>query len=294
VTGPENPSIPARPAATFAGMAVRIARFAGEFTQLAAWTGEPEEQLRADQDYHAGDREHWLAWDGALIVGALHPWRGPDGRQRLYYDRCRADAYQPLAGARECYATVDAGGREALTALAQAGFAVNRRENEYEIPVTRVPAPVPDGIRIITADATELEPLMRLDCAVRADIPGSEGWQPDAAWFREETYDSPFFDPRTYCVALAGNDYVGLARIWLRTPSTAPHCRLGCVGVLAGYRRLGLGRALIARAMAPLADRGEELVTAEADATNIASHTLLTSFGGRVTGGTIELLRPAA
>jgi hypothetical protein len=46
--------------------------------------------------------------------------------------------------------------------------------------------------------------------------------------------------------------------------------------------------------MAPLADRGEELLTAEADATNIASHTLLTSFGGRVTGGTIELLRPAA
>jgi GNAT superfamily N-acetyltransferase len=277
-------------------MAVRIARFAGEFAQLAVWTGEPEEQLRADEDYQAGEREHWLAWDGELIVGALHPWRGPDGRHRLYYDRCRADAYQPLAGAiaGECYATADAADGEALGALVQAGFAVNRRENEFEIPVARVAAPVPDGIRIITANATDLEPLMLLDCAVRADIPGSEGWRPDAAWFREETYDSPFFDPQTYCVALAGDDYVGLARIWMRTPSTARYCRLGCVGVLAAYRQQGLGRALIARAMDPLADRGEELVTAEADATNLASHALLTGFGGRVTGGTVELLRPAA
>lgn len=91
---------------------------------------------------------------------------------------------------------------------------------------------------------------MLLDCAIRADIPGADGWQPDAAWFREETYDSPFFDPLTYRVALDGHDYVGLARIWKRTPSTAAYCRLGCVGVLAGYRQRGLGRALIARTLA--------------------------------------------
>jgi hypothetical protein len=50
---------------------------------------------------------------------------------------------------------------------------------------------------------------------------------------------------------------------------------------------------LTARALAPLADRSEVLVIAEADATNVASHALLTSFGGRVTGGTIELRRHA-
>jgi hypothetical protein len=32
-------------------------------------------------------------------------------------------------------------------------------------------------------------------------------------------------------------------------------------------------------------------VTAEADTTNLASHTLLTGFGARVTGGTVELYR---
>lgn len=93
-------------------MAVRVTKFAGEFAELSAWTGEPEEQLRAEEDYHQEDRDHWLAWDGGLVVGALHPWRSPDGRHRLYYyDKCRPDAYAPLAGAiaGECHATVDAG-----------------------------------------------------------------------------------------------------------------------------------------------------------------------------------------
>jgi ribosomal protein S18 acetylase RimI-like enzyme len=68
--------------------------------------------------------------------------------------------------------------------------------------------------------------------------------------------------------------------------------RLGCVGVLAGYRRRGIASALIAQALTPLAGIGETMFTAEADATNIASHTLLASFGGRVTGGLVELRRP--
>jgi ribosomal protein S18 acetylase RimI-like enzyme len=274
-------------------MTVTVTRFAGEFAALAAWTGEPEAELRADEDYHSAGREHWLAWDGGAVVGALHPWRSPDGRLRLYYDKCRPETYGPLAAAvdGECVATVDAADAPALTALTAAGFSELRRENEYEIPVTRTDPPVPAGIEIVTADQTELEPLMLLDCAIRADIPGSDGWQPDATWFREETYDSPFFDPQTYRVALdTGGSYVGLARVWKPLPGRR-YGRLGCVGVLAGHRRRGLGRALIAQALAPLAGR-QEFVTAEADTTNVASHALLTSFGARVTGGTVELHRP--
>ena len=82
-------------------MGLRITKFAGEYAELAAWTGEPEDQVRSDEDYHAEDREHWLAWDGNSVVGALHPWRAPDGRHRLYHDKCRADAYAPLAAAIE-------------------------------------------------------------------------------------------------------------------------------------------------------------------------------------------------
>ena len=154
----------------------------------------------------------------------------------------------------------------------------------------RVSATMPAGITVVTADHTELEPLMDLDCTIRADIPGSDGWQPDPEWFRAETYDSPFFDPQTYRVALDGSDYVGLARVWKALPDHAyPH--LGCVGVCAAYRRRGLGRALIAAAFAPLADAGVTAVTAEADAANKASHNLLTGFGARVTGAAVELRR---
>jgi len=274
--------------------AVRITKFAGEFAALAAWTGEPEEQLRAEEDYHSEDRDHWLAWDGADVVGALHPWAAPDGRLRLYYDKCRADAYVPLAAVIDsgCYTTIDVADDTVLTALGAAGFAEHRRENLYEIPVNRVDAPVPAGIRIVTGDETELDPLMTLDCQIRADIPGAEGWQPDPVWFREETYDSPFFDPQTYRVALDGDAYVGLARIWKKLPSQE-YGRLGCVGVLAPYRQRGLGRALIAQAMTAHAGTGETMVGAEADTANIASHTLLSSFGAKVIGGTVELYRTA-
>jgi ribosomal protein S18 acetylase RimI-like enzyme len=278
-------------------MAVRITRFSGEFAALAAWTGDSEEQLRAEEDYHAENRDHWLAWDEAAVVGALHPWRSPDGRLRLYFDKCRPDAFGPLANVinTECYAMADAGDEAMLAALCGAGFTEIRRENDYEIPVAPELAPeaatAPSGLRVITADATELEPLMLLDCAIRADIAGADGWQPDPVWFREETYDSPFFDPRTYLVALDGDRYVGLARIWKRLPGR-PYRRLGCVGVLAPYRRRGLGQALLALVLAPLAEAGETIVTAEADASDPAAVALLSGIGARVTGSTIELHRP--
>ncbi len=287
----DNHSIERGFAHTVRAMSVRITKFAGEYAALAAWTGESEAQLRAEEDYHAEDRDHWLAWDGDLVVGALHPWRAPDGRHRLFFDKCRPDAWAPLAGAitGECYASVDVADHVAIEALAGAGFAENRREHNYTIPVASIDGPVPAGLRIITADRTDLESLMMLDCALRQDIPGSDGWQPDPVWFREETYDSPFFDPMTYRVALDGDDYVGLARIW---NGPAPHPDLGSIGVLAPYRRRGLARALIAQAFAPLVERGEPVVTAEVDAANVESNALMASLGGSVTGGTVELHRP--
>jgi ribosomal protein S18 acetylase RimI-like enzyme len=149
----------------------------------------------------------------------------------------------------------------------------------------------PSQRRVSANCAVRTSTRSRCPSSTRQDIPGADGWLPDPVWFREETYDSPFFDPQAYRVALDGDDYVGLARIWLRTPAQR-YRRLGCVGLLAPYRRRGLGRALVAQALAPLAAAGESAVTAEADTSNAASHALLTSLGGRVTGGTVELHRP--
>jgi GNAT superfamily N-acetyltransferase len=275
-------------------VSIQIAAFAGEFKELAAFAGLPEQELREDEDYTAGDREHIVAWDGVRIVGAVHPWRAPDGRLRLYFDDNRPDSYGPLTGAiyGECFATVDMSEPDTLARLRSVGFADCRVEHEYRVPVTQLYAPVPEGLRIVTADQTELEPLMLLDSAIRADIPGSDGWQPDPADFREQTYDSPSFDPQTYRVALAGHDYVGLARVWRPLPGAALP-RLGCVGVRRAYRRQGLARALIAAAFAPLLVRGIEAVTCEVDETNVSSNGLFAGLGAVRTGGMIELRRSA-
>jgi hypothetical protein len=147
-----------------------ISKFAGEFAALAACTGVPVEQLMADDDYHSAESEHWLAWNGSAVVGALHPWPAPDGRLRLYFDACRADAYAPLCAVitGECFATVDGADDAALAALAAAGFVPSRTEREYEIPVARLEVPMPAGITFMTADHSELVPLMTLDCQIRA------------------------------------------------------------------------------------------------------------------------------
>lgn len=274
-------------------MRLRIAAFAGEFDALAAWTGQPADELRRDEDYRPGGRVHWLAWDGGQIVGAVHPWDAPDGRLRLYFEDCRPDSYGPLVNAiaGECYVQVDDAEADTLARLRSAGFVDLRVEHEYEVPVSPLRAPCPAGLRIITADHTDLEPLMMLDCAIRADIPGADGWQPDPVWFREETYDSPSFDPQTYRVALDGSEYVGLARVWRPHDERLP--RLGCVGVRREYRQRGLARALIAAAFGPLYARGVRAVTCEVDETNVASNGLFASLGAIRIGGTIELRRPA-
>jgi GNAT superfamily N-acetyltransferase len=269
---------------------VRITQFGGEYAQVAAWTGQTEEQLREVEDYHDEDRDHWLAWDGDQVVGVLDPWHAPDGRHRLFFDKCRADAYAPLAAAVDgpCYVTVQAGS-EALGPLTTVGFEESRREHDYEIPVAWIDTPTPDGLWLISAANAEIEKLMMLDCALREDVPGADGWQPDPVWFREETFGVGF-DPLTYRVAVDSDDrHVGLARVWLN-PGRTP--RLGMVGVLPAYRRKGLGRALIAQAFAVLSVRGVPVVTAEVDVTNAASNALMRSLGGRVTGGSVELFRP--
>ena len=237
-----------------------------------------------------GAQAQWLAWDGDRVVGEMEVWERPDGTCGLGFGPCTPEAYSLLAAqvSGDVLTTVDAADRAAVDGLAGAGFTTVRIEDRYSIPVRPVEASVPQGLRVISAADTSLELLMALDCALREDVPGSAGWQPDAEWFREETYDSPYFDPSTYLVALDGERYVGLVRIW-NGPRPLP--RLGLIGVLPEYRRLGLARALIALAFDVLVARGATEVTAEADRTNTASTTLLAQLGGEVTGSDVELWR---
>ncbi|GIG58193.1 hypothetical protein Lfu02_25650 [Longispora fulva] len=265
-----------------------MTRFDGEYAALAAWTGDPVAELRAQiEEYHSEERDTWLAWDGDDVVGILNPWLRPDGRHTLYFGPTRPDAHAPLAATvpGEVYVTAAADDAPLFEGL---GFVAERREQRYLVPVSEFDAPVPAGVTLVSAAAVGIE-LMALDCALREDVPGSEGWQPDPVWFREETWDSPFFDPETYLVAVADGDLVGLVRVW-NGPRPVP--RLGMVGVLPGYRREGLAKALVGAAFRALRARGVPEVACEVDATNTGSNALFTGLGGRVVGVDVELRRP--
>ena len=109
----------------------------------------------------------------------------------------------------------------------------------------------------------------------------------EPADFRADTFGAPQFSTELYLVAVAGDEYAGLVRMWpaARVP------RLGLIGVLRWHRRRGIARALLHAAFGALPGRGIEQVTAEVDTTNAASAALLAGLGARRTGGTVELLR---
>jgi ribosomal protein S18 acetylase RimI-like enzyme len=67
--------------------------------------------------------------------------------------------------------------------------------------------------------------------------------------------------------------------------------RLGLIATLTQYRRRGVARTLLGRALAVLAARGDTSVVAEVDDTNVASLSLLTGRGARRYGGNVELIR---
>ena len=241
--------------------------------------------LRAAQ---VGDE--WQAVDGDRVVGVLEQWQTPDGRRSVSFGSCSPEAYSLLAAQvpGTVLTMVDTTDKQAVDALADAGFTTARFEDRYSIPVHRLDAPVPDGLSLISAADADVEALMMLDCALRQDVPGSDGWQPDLAWFRAQTHDSPYFGPATYLIAVDGEQYVGLVRIW-NGPRPVP--RLGLIGVLPGYRRRGLARALIAAAFEPLFARGATEAVAEVDRSNIASRTLMARLGAVVTGSDVQLIR---
>jgi RimJ/RimL family protein N-acetyltransferase len=232
----------------------------------------------------------WQALDGDRVAGEMKSWQTPDGRRSVYYDSCSAEAY-PLLAAHvpgPVNTVVDAAERQTLDVLADAGFHEVRIEDRYLIPVHPLKAPMPAGLTLISAADADVEVLMLLDCALRQDVPGSDGWQPDLEWFRAQTFGSAF-DPTTYLIAVDEDRYVGLVRIW-NGPRPIP--RLGLIGVLPNYRRKGLARALIGAAFKPLLARAAPEATCEIDRENVASRTLMTGLGAVVTGTDIHLLRP--
>jgi GNAT superfamily N-acetyltransferase len=242
----------------------------------------------------------WRAFAGEEGIGVVKALLRPDERCFVFFDSCRADAHEPLLAAvgqelgRDLYVTVDEADDEGRALYERLRFVVNRRESEYLIPtdpdVTGLGGvETPRGFVLVGADQVAEARLRVLDDTLRQDVPGTDGWRWDEAGFREETFESPSFDPNTYLIAIekTSGDYAGLVRVWNNVVGP----RLGLIAVVPRHRRRGLAKALLARAFGVLHERGKTEVSAEVDDTNVASTSLLEAVGASRTGGSIELIR---
>jgi len=242
----------------------------------------------------------WRALDSGHVVGAVRAFLRPDNRWFVAFDTCRADSYAPLLAHvtedvdGDLYAVANDADRQALDRFTGLGFTVNRRESHYLIPTDPLATGLqvsvqPENIIVISAINADEDEMRLLDDTLRQDVPGSAGWKWDPADFREETFDSPQFDPTTYLIAAdtESGEYVGLLRIW-NTPGKP---RLGLIGVVRSYRGRGLATLLLTRAFRTVHEQGKTEVTAEVDDADVASRSLLLRLGARRKAGFVELIK---
>lgn len=250
-----------------------------------------------------GDRDDtwgtsvWRAVAGEEELGTATAFLRPDGRCFVTFQDCSPAGYAPLLEAvaavapGEVAVSASEADREALALYEALGFVAASREQTYVIPVKSAVAALggaefPAGVTAISPDTADLDRLRLLDDELRHDVPGTAGWRwsPDA--FRDETF-GPQYDPALYAVAVEGNDYIGIARVWNRLPRP----RLGMIGVTRPHRRRGVASALLARVLDVLHQRGITELTAEVDVTNVGSNTLMARLGGRVVGVSVDLVK---
>lgn len=175
--------------------------------------------------------------------------------------------------------------------LRRLGFVATRTEQLWEIPVSGLRTDLcSPRHELLPVTACDLQAVTDLDNAVRAQIPGAEGWRGTVADL-EETLTDDEFDPELYLVAVHrdSGSCDGLIRVWNRHPTP----RLGCLGVRPDWRRTRLGPTLLGAVAAVLGGRGVTHVLTETDVTNRDSHTLAAHHGGVPVGRTVEWVWPA-
>ncbi len=217
----------------------------------------------------------------------MRQWTRPDGRCFVHGE---PDGDLPLG---RVYTTADEADEPRIRELARLGFTVQRRELVLELPTDPAAwsvsiAELPSRVSFVQADRVEAEGLRVLDDLLRQDVPGTDGWKWSQDGFREQTYESSGFDPATYLVALDQRERgIGIARVWMRPDQ--PY--LGLIGVRSDWRRKGVARALLAAVLTAVRERDARDVGTEVDEANAASRGLLSGFGGRTVGASLELVR---
>lgn len=167
---------------------------------------------------------------------------------------------------------------ERVGILHAAGFVAARTEALWRIPLASLPVrPIHStSHRLVGVDRCDLDRVVDLDNALRADIPGSRAWQGTTTDL-SESLDDAEFDPALYLIAAhrQTDAYDGLIRVWDRRPWP----RLGCLGVRVAWRRTRLPAVLVSAATRVLRDRGVTDIVTETDVLNGESHPMASSRG---------------
>ena len=156
--------------------------------------------------------QSWVAYRGEKTIGQVRAFLRPDRRCFLFFRDCDDDAFEPLVESvtrdipGDLFATVEESDERTQRLLHRVDFAVHRREPVYSIPADPAVTQLrsvrrPYGIMFLSAADADEARLMRLDDALRQDVPGTDGWRwPEAADFREATFRDGAYDPATYLV----------------------------------------------------------------------------------------------
>lgn len=240
-----------------------------------------------------------LLREGEVIASASGVCR-PDRRWFVSVDAWRNEEFEPLVNAMiadlggDLYTRIEDSDADALELWSRFGFVADRREVEFVLSpdparTLLLDVQMPRGLTLLSAADVDEAELRGFDDRLRDDVPGTDGWINDPGEFHDYTFDEAHFDPSTYLVALdeERQQFAGLARIWVG----GTHARLGLIGVARAYRRQGLARALLARALYPVHERGILQVTAEVDDSNAASLGLIRALGGVASGSAAVLKR---
>jgi len=233
----------------------------------------------------------WHALEDDLVAGRAETSRRPDGRLFVSIDAWHEAAFDRLAEAvlaalpRPLHTVVDEADEELAARWRRSGFAIRRREIEYAVPtdphVTGLDeARSPAGVTVKAFGSAEEGPLLDLDRVIRDEV--GAGWRDMPA----EVLVRPAFDPSKYAVASHAGEYVGLLRV--ATVTRLP--RIGLLAVRSGWRRRGVGRALLGHALGALHRVGKQTASAEVTESNVAATALVEGIGARRAGSNLELV----
>ncbi len=258
---------------------MQVTRFLDEYDLVAPLYGLYPATLRErDRD---GSPSRWLGLRNGVPVAVVDSFERPDRRTFLRFRGDDPSDFGHLGATvggelgRPVYAVADESDSDRLTALQSAGFTtevvVERFRIDFGVALDFLRHARPArGFTVRAADEVDEERLFALDNHIRNDVPGSEGWEGNREWFREELRESPPFDPTGYLVAVddADGEYAGLVRMW-RNPSGP---RLGLIGVARQYRGSPVAPDLLRRALTAASSWGHDTFATETSPSNRATH----------------------